>query len=314
MATADAILEASRVSIVKGSKSFRSASRLFDPEVREDAWLLYAWCRACDDAIDGQDHGHGHEEITPEEQRRRLEDLYDQTRRALAGEPMADPTFAAFQRVAQRHHLPERWPLDLIDGFAMDVDHRQYRTIDDVMAYCWHVAGVVGVMMARVMGASDPEVLRRAQDLGLAFQLTNIARDVVEDAENGRVYLPADWLVEAGLKPTADAVADPANRARVHAVTTRLLKLAEPYYDSARDGLRGLPFRSSMAIAAARGVYREIGRKVRRRGPGVWARRVVVRKPMKLWLFGRGFLIAIWTQALDKGRVPPPRAALWTRV
>lgn len=314
MATADAILEASRESIVKGSKSFRSASRLFGPEVREDAWLLYAWCRACDDAIDGQDHGHGHEAMTPEEQRRRLENLYDQTRRALAGEPMTDPTFAAFQRVAQRHHLPERWPLDLIDGFAMDVDHRQYRTVDDVMAYCWHVAGVVGVMMARVMGASDPEVLRRAQDLGLAFQLTNIARDVIEDAENGRVYLPADWLVDAGLEPTAEAVADPANRARVHAVTTRLLKLAEPYYDSARDGLRGLPFRSSLAVAAARGVYREIGRKVRRRGPGVWGQRVVVRKPMKLWLFGRGFLIAIWTQALDKGRVSPPRAALWTRV
>ncbi len=314
MPMADAVLEASKASIVKGSKSFRSASRLFDPEVREDAWLLYAWCRACDDAIDGQDHGHGHEELAPEEQRRRLEGLYDQTRRALAGEAMADPTFAAFQRVAQRHRLPDRWPLDLIDGFAMDVDHRVYRTIDDVMAYCWHVAGVVGVMMARVMGASDAEVLRRAQDLGLAFQLTNIARDVVEDAENDRVYLPADWLVEAGLEPTAGAVADPANRAKVHAVTTRLLLLAEPYYDSARDGLRGLPFRSSMAIAAARGVYREIGRKVRRRGPGVWGQRVVVHKPVKLWLFGRGLLIAIWTQVLDKGRPSPPRPALWTRV
>ena len=314
MPMADAVLEASKASIVKGSKSFRSASRLFDPEVREDAWLLYAWCRACDDAIDGQDHGHGHEDLTPEEQRRRLERLYDQTRRALAGEAMADPTFAAFQRVAQRHRLPDRWPLDLIDGFAMDVDHRVYRTIDDVMAYCWHVAGVVGVMMARVMGASDAEVLRRAQDLGLAFQLTNIARDVVEDAENDRVYLPADWLVEAGLEPTAEAVADPANRAKVHAVTTRLLLLAEPYYDSARDGLRGLPFRSSMAIAAARGVYREIGRKVRRRGPGVWGQRVVVHKPVKLWLFGRGLLIAIWTQVLDKGKPSPPRPAVWTRV
>lgn len=314
MATADAILEASRESIVRGSKSFRSASRLFDPEVREDAWLLYAWCRRCDDEIDGQDHGHGHEDITPQEQRRRLERLYDQTRRALAGQPTEDPTFAAFQRVALRHDLPERWPLDLIDGFAMDVDHRQYRTIEDVMAYCWHVAGVVGVMMARVMGVSDPEVLRRAQDLGLAFQLTNIARDVVEDADNGRVYLPSDWLVEAGLDASATAVADPANRTAVHAVTARLLTLAEPYYDSARDGLRGLPFRSSLAIAAARGVYREIGRKVLRRGPDVWSRRVVVRKPTKLWLFGRGFLIAIWTQALDKGRAPPPRPALWTQV
>jgi phytoene synthase len=97
-------------------------------------------------------------------------------------------------------------------------------------------------------------------------------------------------------------------------VTQRLLAVAEPYYDSARDGLRGLPFRSSMAIAAARGVYREIGRKVRRGGPGVWKRRVSVGPAMKLWLFGRGALIAVWTQTLDRGKAPPPRQALWTRV
>lgn len=312
--TADAVLAASKASITKGSKSFRSASRLFDPAVREDAWLLYAWCRACDDEIDGQDHGFGHEPLSPEEQQRRLARLYDMTRRAMTGEPMPDPTFAAFQRVAIRHRLPERWAMDLIDGFAMDVEHRDYRTLDDVMAYCWHVAGVVGVMMARVMGVTDPEVLRRAQDLGLAFQLTNISRDVIEDAEDGRVYLPSDWLVEAGLEPTAAAVADPANRAAVHAVTERLLAVAEPYYDSARDGLRGLPFRSSMAIAAARGVYREIGRKVKRRGPGVWVKRVSVGKAMKLWLFGRGALIAVWTQVLDRGEPPPMRPTLWTRV
>ena len=310
----DAVLAASKASIVKGSKSFRSASRLFDPKVREDAWLLYAWCRACDDEIDGQDHGFGHEELSHEEQKRRLDRLYDLTRRAMTGEPMSDPVFAAFQRVAIRHRLPERWAMDLIDGFAMDVEHRDYRTIDDVLAYCWHVAGVVGVMMARVMGVTDPEVLRRAQDLGLAFQLTNISRDVIEDAEGGRVYLPADWLIEAGLEPTAEAVADPANRDRVHAVTTRLLAVTEPYYDSARDGLRGLPFRSAMAIAAARGVYREIGRKVRRRGPGVWRERVSVGRLMKLWLFARGTLIAVWIQTLDRGKAPPPRAAMWTRV
>ncbi|MBJ7485497.1 phytoene/squalene synthase family protein, partial [Brevundimonas sp.] len=308
------VLAASKASIVKGSKSFRSASRLFDAEVREDAWLLYAWCRRCDDEIDGQDHGFGHENLSPEEQQRRLARLYDQTRRALAGEAMDDQTFAAFQRVAQRHRLPERWPLDLLDGFAMDVEHREYRTIDDVLTYCWHVAGVVGVMMARVMHVTDAAVLRRAQDLGLAFQLTNISRDVIEDAQDGRVYLPADWLVEVGLEPTAAAVADPANRAAVHAVTRRLLAVAEPYYDSARDGLRGLPFRSSMAIAAARGVYREIGRKVVRRGPDAWDKRVSVGKAMKLWLFGRGALIAIWTQMLDRGHPAPARPDLWTRV
>ena len=310
----DAVLAASKASIVKGSKSFRSASRLFEQEVREDAWLLYAWCRACDDEIDGQDHGFAHETLSIEEQRRRLERLYDLTRRAMTGEAMADPTFSAFQRVALRHGLSEQWALDMIDGFRMDVERHDYRTIDDVMAYCWHVAGVVGVMMARVMGVTDPEILRRAQDLGLAFQLTNISRDVIEDAEGGRVYLPADWLTEAGVDPTPAAVADPANRAAVHAVTQRLLDVAEPYYDSARAGLRGLPFRSSMAIAAARGVYREIGRKVARNGPGVWKQRVSVGKAMKLWLFGRGALIAIWTRLLSRGHHPAMRPALWTKI
>ncbi|CAN5298442.1 phytoene/squalene synthase family protein [soil metagenome] len=310
----DAILAASKASIVKGSKSFRSASRLFDPAVREDAWLLYAWCRRCDDEIDGQDHGFGHEDLSQGEQQHRLQRLYDLTHRALAGEAMSDQTFAAFQRVALRHRLPERWPLDMLDGFAMDVEHREYRTIEDVLGYCWHVAGVVGVMMARVMGVADEAVLRRAQDLGLAFQLTNIARDVIEDAKDGRVYLPSDWLIEAGLESSAAAVADPANRVRVHAVTQRLLAVAEPYYDSARDGLRGLPFRSSMAIAAARGVYREIGRKIVRRGPGVWRGRVSVGKAMKLWVFGRGALIAIWVRAMDRGRPAPARGSLWTHV
>ena len=92
----DAVLASSKASIVKGSKSFRSASRLFYPKVREDARLLYAWCRACNDEIDGQDHGFGHEELSPEEQKRRLDRLYDLTRRAMTGEPMSDPVFAAF--------------------------------------------------------------------------------------------------------------------------------------------------------------------------------------------------------------------------
>lgn len=310
----DAVVAHSRDSIAKGSKSFRAASRLFERETREDAWLLYAWCRRCDDEIDGQDHGFGQEVLTDEERRERLERLYAMTRSALRGEATTDPVFAAFQRVALKHDLPLQWPIELLDGFAMDVDGRAYETIEDVLAYCWHVAGVVGVMMARVMGVRDEPTLRRAQDLGLAFQLTNIARDVIADAENGRVYLPAAWLREAGVEPTPAAVADPTNRKPVWEATARLLAVVEPYYDSAKAGLRGLPFRSSMAIAAARGVYREIGRKVRRRGSGVWTGRVSVGKPMKLWLFGRGALIAIWTQTLDRGRDAPPRPEMWTRV
>lgn len=310
----DAVVEHSRDSIARGSKSFRAASRLFTPATREDAWLLYAWCRYCDDEIDGQDHGHDAVRLPQGERKRRLERLRGLTRAALAGEPMEDPTFAAFQRVARRHAFPERWPMEMLDGFAMDVDEARFATPEDVLQYCWGVAGVVGVMMALVMGVRDLPVLRRAQDLGLAFQLTNISRDVIEDAETGRVYLPEQWLREAGVEPTPQAVAAPENRAAVHAVAGRLLELAEPYYDSARGGLRDLPFRSSLAIAAARGVYREIGRDVLRAGPRAWDRRVVVGRPRKAYLFGRGLLIAFYTRALDRGREPPPRPELWSRI
>lgn len=310
----DAVVEHSRDSIAKGSKSFRAAARLFTPATREDAWLLYAWCRYCDDEIDGQDHGHGAVRLPRAERKRRLERLRRLTRAALAGEPVDDPTFAAFQRVARRHAFPERWPMEMLDGFAMDVDEARFEAVDDVLLYCWGVAGVVGVMMALVMGVRDLPVLRRAQDLGLAFQLTNIARDVIEDAGTGRVYLPEQWLREAGVEPRPAAVAHPANRQAVHAVSARLLELAEPYYDSARGGLRDLPFRSSLAIAAARGVYREIGRDVLRRGPRAWDRRVIVGRPRKAYLFGRGLLIALYTQALDRGHEPPERGELWSRI
>ena len=95
--------------------------------------------------------------------------------------------------------MPHRYPLEHLDGFVMDVEGREYHTLTDTVEYCYHVAGVVGVMMAYIMGVRDEPTLDRATDLGLAFQLTNICRDVVEDAEVGRVYLPLDWLTEAGV-------------------------------------------------------------------------------------------------------------------
>lgn len=305
---------ASRETIQKGSQSFAAAAALFDPQTRADAEMLYAWCRYCDDVIDGQTLGHDREALDHGEVERRLVDLYARTRAALAGEPTDDPAFAAFREVARRKALPERYPIELIDGFAMDVSGRRYETIEDTLDYCWHVAGVVGVMMAIVMGAAphDLETLRRAQDLGLAFQLTNIARDIVEDAENGRIYLPADWLAQAGVPE--GAVAAPAHRAAVAGLARRLVETAEPYYASARWGLRALPFRSAWAVAAARGVYREIGVKVVARGAAAWDERVSTSKAEKLVLALGGGLAALRGATLDRWRAPPPRPALWSKI
>lgn len=302
--------QTSREAIQKGSRSFAAAAALFDAQTRTDAEMLYAWCRHCDDVIDGQDMGHGMAAPSAEDAAARLEGLYAQTRAALAGESTGDPVFAAFQQVALRRSIPEAWATQLIDGFAMDVSGRRYETLEDTLDYCWHVAGVVGVMMALVMGVrpSDIATLRRAQDLGLAFQLTNISRDVVEDAANGRVYLPGAWLSEAGVAD--DAVGSPANRAAVAGVTSRLLAVAEPYYASARAGLPALPFRCAWAIAAARGVYRQIGVEVSRRGARAWDERVSTSGAQKAWLALAGLAMAFGS----RGTRPPPRPTLWSKI
>ena len=164
--------------IDKGSASFAAAARMFDRRTRTSVVLLYAWCRHCDDEIDGQVLGHGAVGIDPVLAGEKLDELRLRTAAALAGEPQTDPVFTAFQRVAMRHGIPADEAMDLLQGFEMDVVGRRYDTLEDTLDYAYHVAGVVGVMMARIMGVDDAPTLRRAQDLGLAFQLTNIARDV----------------------------------------------------------------------------------------------------------------------------------------
>ncbi len=304
----------SREAIQQGSQSFAAAAALFDAETRVDAEMLYAWCRHCDDVIDGQTLGHDRVVVSPEQVRATLEELYAKTRSALAGEPQSDPAFAAFQQVALRRGIPEAWAIELIDGFAMDVSEVRYVTFEDTLKYCWHVAGAVGVMMALVMGVKpdDLATLRRAQDLGLAFQLTNIARDIVEDAENGRVYLPDTWLTEANVP--REELADPKHREAVAALAFSLVEAAEPYYQSSRWGLRSLPFRSAWAVGAANCVYREIGVRVVARGPKAWDTRTSTSKATKVVLALQGGLMALRGKTFDRWREPPARPSLWSRI
>ena len=267
-----AVVDHGRATIAKGSQSFAAAARLFAPSVRDGAVMLYAWCRHCDDVVDGQVLGRAQPGRAPSAGIARLEELRVDTRGACAGVPTSDPVFTGIAEVVSRYGLPPVYLEHHLDGFAMDVQGRRYATLEDTLAYCWHVGGVVGVMMSHVMGRSDPATLDRACDLGIAFQLTNIARDIVEDAAIGRVYLPADWLMSEGL-PTDVRLADPRHRPALARVARRLVAAAEPYYDSAAIGLSALPYRSAWSVATARGVYRAIGRLVVDRGPAAWDRR-----------------------------------------
>jgi len=307
----DLVVQQSREIIEKGSKSFATAARLFDTKTRDHATMLYAWCRYCDDVIDGQEMGFGQKTPSKETQQASLERLYTDTKRAMSGADITEPVYLALQRVTQECEIPEQHPLELLEGFAMDVDERQYLSLDDTLTYCYHVAGVVGVMMAMIMGVRDAQTLHRACDLGLAFQLTNICRDVMEDASVGRIYLPLDWLDEAGVPQDPSRFVD--HKPAVYDVVRRVLAEADRYYASSLEGLPSLSFRSAWAIAAARNVYREIGLRIKDRGVTALDSRSIISKNRKLFLAGLGggrALISRFAPGHPSGR---DRTDLWTR-
>ncbi|MDT7935156.1 MAG: phytoene/squalene synthase family protein [Sphingomonadaceae bacterium] len=307
----DPLVRGAARTIARGSKSFALAARLFEPAVRARALLLYAWCRHCDDVTDGQALGFAAAR-TDRASGAAVEQLRADTLDALAGRPRAELPFQALARVAAETGMPERWPLAHIDGFALDAAGARYDALEDTLTYCWHVAGAVGVMMALAMGVApgDRPTLQRACDLGLAFQLANIARDVIDDAAIGRCYLPSSWLAAEGLSPCPATIADPANRPALARVAARLTSEAARYEASARAGAAALSFRSAWAVLAAAAIYGAIGRKVAAAGPRAWDRRQATSTPEKFRLLWRAR-----AEAADRAALAardPGRAGLWT--
>jgi phytoene synthase len=285
------LVESARKSIRKGSKSFAAASLLFDRTTRERVWLLYAWCRRCDDLADAQDHGGklGEQEFAQE----RLVTIRTLTEQALQGKPTGDPAFDAFALVAAECGLTKKMADDVIAGFALDADGWRPRTEEDMIRYCYHVAGAVGLMMAVVMGVSpeDDETLDRACDLGLAFQLGNIARDIAEDDAAGRCYLPMEWLAEMDIPPGQHM--KPPYRPQLAELARRLARLSDVHERSARFGARKLAFRQRWAVLSAAGIYGAIAREVALLGEHAWDYRVHTGSIAKLAFVARGFADAL---------------------
>jgi phytoene synthase len=273
-----------------GSHSFSAASQLFDTRTRERAWLLYAWCRRCDDIADNQVMGGELGDQSDLDARLAL--IRKLTAKAFAGEPTGDASFDALGVVAHECGLTPAMAEDVIEGFALDAEDWRPRTEADMMRYCFHVAGAVGVMMAVVMGVDpeDSDTLDRANDLGLAFQLSNIARDIVEDDAAGRCYLPVEWLVEQDIEPGQHT--KPHHRRELAAMAARLVALVEKHEAAARVGAERLPFRSRWAVLSAARIYGAIGRKVRKRGVEAWNSRTYVPRWEKALYGARAFLSA----------------------
>jgi 15-cis-phytoene synthase len=274
-------LDACRALMRGGSKSFFLASLALPKRVRAPATALYAFCRVADDAIDNSSEpAHALEQL-----RGRLDAIY-------AGAPGPEIADRALAEVVRTRAMPRTLLDALLEGFAWDAEGRRYETIEDLHAYGARVAGTVGAMMALVMETRDPAALARACELGVAMQLTNIARDVGEDARNGRLYLPLAWLREAGIEPDAWLAAPQFNPA-IASVVARLLAEAERLYARAECGVSALPRDCRPAIHAARLLYAEIGHALAAAGLNSVHRRAVVGTGRKLALLIRSGT-ALW--------------------
>ncbi len=278
-------IAACRASLRQGSRTFLAASLLLPRDVREAACALYAFCRMADDAVD--DGTEGVDEHTAVALlRHRLARVYDRT---VPVASLASPADRALAGVAARFALPRALPDALIEGFEWDAAGRRYETIDSLYDYAARVAGTVGAMMALLMGVRSADGVARACDLGVAMQLSNIARDVGEDAAMGRLYLPREWMREAGIDPDA-WLAAPVFTPALGAVVRRVLQAADALYDRVGAGVAQLPFACRPGINAARFLYADIGHMVQRAGGNSIGQRAVVPPSRKLWSLMRALL------------------------
>jgi 15-cis-phytoene synthase len=307
--TADA-----HATIAHHSKSFALASRLLPAAIADDAVVLYAYCRRADDAID----------LAPSaEHAARLGDLRREVNAVYAGDTLDDALLAVFQQVVLRRRIPRAYLDELVEGMQMDACGVRYQTWEDLSCYCYRVAGTVGLMMCHVMGVRRAEALVHAAHLGMAMQLTNIARDVLEDWRRGRLYLPDEVLSASGAPDLRARLGERFPGVAASAVaraTAAVLERADAYYRSGDAGLRYLSPRCGFAVRTARRVYSRIGDEVRAQGCDPLAGRAIVSTRRKLLAAGRAALATVLSPAAlvgsrpfvpavsleHAGRVPPP--------
>ena len=261
---------AAKAVLARSGRTFHLASLLLAAQAREQAAELYAFCRGVDDIAD--------EAGNPE--------LLRSVVRVLESDPLSEEAEELGWPVNLEAHFPgiSKIAVTLTRSLAADSGPRRMETEAELLQYAFGVAGTVGLMMCRILGA-PPAGAQAASHLGIAMQLTNIARDVREDLGRNRIYLPAEWVAPADVQTaTGSSDAEPLVTA-----TRRLLALAESFYASADSGMHYLPWRARVSILAAAACYREIGVNVGRDIPASWRRRVFVSRQRKASLLLRSF-------------------------
>jgi 15-cis-phytoene synthase len=275
------------------SKSFYFATRFFPSQLARSAHAVYWFCRYTDDLVD--------ECPSIDEGRRDLENWDRDVRRALRDGTSAQPVLTLFLDAVHRHRIPHEYPLDLIEGMRMDLDGVRYPRFADLRVFCYRVASVVGLMMSHVIGFREPAPAY-AIDLGIAMQLTNILRDVAEDLDRGRLYLPTAELERFGCSEESLRArrVDDAFRALMRFQVAR----ARDYYAAAEPGIALLDPSGRFAVKVALDVYRAILDRIEAMDYNVFAGRAVVPPLRKYWLSARSL-------AAPAARYSVQRLAFW---
>lgn len=271
-------LEHCREVIRTGSYSFHAASRLLPATVRDPALALYAFCRLADDEVDEGD-----------QKRQAVLNLQYRLDLIYNGTPADAPEDRAFASIVEDFEMPKALPDALLEGLAWDAQERRYSDLSGVRDYSARVASAVGAMMCVLMKVRDGDALARACDLGVAMQLTNISRDIGEDARAGRIYLPLDWFDEAGLN-VGEFLRNPEPNLAIRRMTSRLLAEAHRLYLRSEAGVPALPRDARMGIYAARFIYDGIGKQVRRAGHDSITQRAHTSKAQKLGWMGQAMV------------------------
>ena len=261
-----------QVSLAINGKSFYWACHFLSVEMGYNAARLYAFCRILDDMADGD---------IPDGPAR-LSRIHSSLQ---SGHPSDDPVLAEFEPFMSEMGFPKAVLLALLEGLLQDQEDQVcLSTETDLLRYSYRVAGTVGLLMCEVLSSEIPDSKVYAIDLGIGMQLTNIARDVLEDARMGRRYIPADWV--NGLSPNsiclASRVPNGQNAMLIKAAVARLLQLANRFYKSGARGYPYLPWRAHLGIAVAAHVYRQIGVQLETTGYEWHQGRQVTSKSTKL--------------------------------
>ena len=268
-------LAACRTLIKHGSHSFFMASLVLPKNIAIPSRALYAFCRIADDLIDADNAG----EAAVNELSERLDAIY-------AGQPKDHPEDRALSEVVHEFSIPRAMPDALIEGLAWDTSGRHYDTLSELYDYAARVAGCVGAMMTLIMRTTDQRAVARALDMGVAMQLTNIARDIGEDANMGRLYLPRRWFQQAGIDAEA-WLANPKQNEHITAMCKRLLSYADVLYKRSDAGVALLPLNCRAGIRAARVIYSDIGRQIASQGYETVNQRAIVSRARKSFLLGK---------------------------